>query len=215
MSYTIMLDAIHSDAGNVPAGTPKVAGYVTGTSDIEWTPQDWERFPSSGKIRIDQSEGLVTWAAGGADVADVENGAGTQATAIAGALKRKAKGWGSWIYVAQGNFSVLQEAVNAAGLSGSVQFWVANWNLDEAEAAAALSGDIIAVQWASPSSNPLTIVPGGSKTLSEANIDLSVTAPSWFKYVAPVATAGVVVTSELKTYAATSSDGITWKTGGV
>ena len=44
----------------------------------------------------------------------------------------------------------------------------------------------MAVQWASPTSNPNTIVPGGTQTLADANIDISVTIPSWFAYKPPV-----------------------------
>jgi hypothetical protein len=211
MSYAVMADAIHADAGNVPVSIPKVAGYVTGTSDIEWTATDWARFPDSGHVRIDQSPALAAWASGAADVADIEKGTATQATAVQVALTRKARGWWSFIYVAQGNFTAMQAAVDAAGLSGSVQYWIANWDLDEAQAAAQLQGDVIAVQYASPSSNPDTVVPGGTQTLAQANIDLSVTIPSWFQLVPPEPQkTGVVVTAGFKTYNVTSYDGLTW-----
>jgi hypothetical protein len=212
VAYSVLIDAIHANVANVPAGTGKVAGYMTGTADIQWTSSDWARFPRSGHVRIDQSANLSAWAVGGADVADVENGAGTQESAIAGALERKKRGWLSFIYVAEGNLPSMKDAVNAAGLSGSVSYWVADWDLSEAEAAAALSGDTVAVQWASPSSNPQTVIPGGLQTLSEANVDLSVTVPSWFEYVSPVTvTQGLVVTPALKTYPVTSDDLTTWK----
>ena len=80
MSYSVMIDGMHASAGNIPVSTPKVAGYVTGTPDIEWVPSDWARFPSSGHVRIDQSPALAAWASGAADVADMENGAATQAS---------------------------------------------------------------------------------------------------------------------------------------
>jgi hypothetical protein len=211
--YSVMIDAISSNVANVPASAGKVAGYVTGTPDIQWTAADWARFPRAGHVRIDQSPDLASWISGAADVADIENGAGTQESAVAGALARKKRGWLSFIYVAQGNFAAMKDAVNAAGLSGVVSYWVANWDLSEAEAAAALTGDVAAVQWASPSSNPLTVVPGGSQTLAEANVDLSVTLPGWFEYASPVTTAtpGVVITPALKTYSVVSDDLITWK----
>ncbi len=211
MSYAVMVDAIHANVSNVPVATGKVAGYVTGTPDIEWVPGDWARFPDSGKVRIDQSPALASWASGAADVADMENGAATQASVIAEALTRKAKGWYSFVYVAEGDFAALQGAVDAAGLLGHVQYWVANWNLDEAQAASQLAGDVVAVQFASPSSNPDTVVPGGTRTLAQANVDLSVTVPSWFAYIppAPLKT-GLVVTPGFKTYAVDSYDEITW-----
>lgn len=210
MNYSVMADATHSSVANVPAGVSKVAGYVTGSADIQWTPADWARFPRSGKIRIDQSPSLDLWASGGADVADMENGAASQATVIAQAKVRQARNWFSFTYVAQGNLASLQDAVNAAGLASHMNYWVADWSLNEAEAAARLGGVITAVQWASPGSNPGTLVPGGSQTLSEANIDLSVSIPSWFAYVPPATVSGLVVTPSLKTYPVTSADEIHW-----
>lgn len=212
MSYAIMADAIHADATNIPASIPKVAGYVTGTPDICWTATDWAHFPSSGHVRIDQSVALASWAAGAADVADMEMGAATQATVIQAALERKAKGWWSFVYVAEGNYTALQAAVQAAGLTGHVQYWIADWNLDEAQAVAQLGGDVVAVQYASPSSDPDMLVPGDSHNLAQANADISVTVPSWFQFISatPPAT-GLVVTSDFKTYAVTSADEVTWK----
>jgi len=46
-----MIDAISANVGNVPASTPKVGGYVTGTPDIKWTSRDWARFPEAGTVR--------------------------------------------------------------------------------------------------------------------------------------------------------------------
>ena len=36
-----------------------------------------------------------------------------------------------------------------------------------------------AVHWASPTSNPGTIVPGGTLTLAQAQVDLSVAEDAW------------------------------------
>jgi len=178
-----MIDTIHDNVGSIPMGTPKVAGYVTGTPDIQWVSADWDRFPNSGHVRIDQSPTLSSWVSGGADVADVENGAGTIEQACVQARAREAKGWWSFVYISAGNLAALQSAVASFGLT-KVQYWVANWNLNEAEAGDQLGGDMVAIQWASPSSNPDTVVPGGSETLTAANVDLSVAIPSWF--AAPV-----------------------------
>lgn len=206
-----MIDGIHDCVGNIPVSSPKVAGYTTGSSDIEWTTADWGRFPNSGHVRIDQSSALASWGSGGADVADVESGAGTIGTAVAEALERKAKGWLSFVYISEGNFAAMQSAMNAAGLEGHTQYWVADWSLSEAEAAAKLTGDVVAVQWASPTSNPDTVVPDGTQTLAQANLDLSVTVPSWFQKIPPAPQkTGLVVTSGYKTYPVTSYDSQTW-----
>jgi hypothetical protein len=207
VTYQVMADAMHADVMSIPANAPLVAGYVTGSSEVQWTAADWARF-SEGKVRIDQSPELAAFAAGKADVADVETGAGTIAQAAAGAAARKGKGWLSWIYASQGNLAAMKAAVQAAGLAGHVQYWVADWSLSEAEAAAALGGDVVAVQWASPSSNPATVAPGTVQTLAELNTDLSVTVPGWF--MPHQVQAGVVVTSALIPVPVTSSDGKTW-----
>ena len=74
---TLMIDAIHANVGNIPAQTLKVGGYVTGTPDIKWTAQDWDRFPAAGTVRIDQSPQLAAYATNAGSVADIEALAGT------------------------------------------------------------------------------------------------------------------------------------------
>jgi hypothetical protein len=207
VSYQVMIDAMHTSVVNIPENSPLVAGYVTGTPEIAWTAQDWARFPG-GHLRVDQSPDLAQWAAGNADVADIEQGAGTSYEAVAGAMARTGKGWLSWVYTSQANLASLRSALEAAQLTGHVQFWVANWDLSEEEAVSQLSGDVVAIQFASPSSNPVTIVPGSVLTLAQANADLSVTIPGWF--TKPASQSGLVITSALKALPVTSADGKTW-----
>jgi hypothetical protein len=61
-----------------------------------------------------------------------------------------------------------------------VRLWLADWSLSRAQAARLLGTrldghKIVAVQWASPASNPDTPLPRSSLTLEQANCDLSVT----------------------------------------
>ncbi|MGP0047848.1 MAG: hypothetical protein ACLPZR_03225, partial [Solirubrobacteraceae bacterium] len=69
--------------------------------------------------------------------------------------------------------------------------WEADWNLSEAEATARLGTDlgngaiIASIQFASPTSNPDTVIPGTSITLAQANADLSVTLDAWMAKAAP------------------------------
>src|SRR5215469_3948355 len=184
-----MIDAIRVNAHNIPRGTPKVAGYVTGTGAVPWTAAEWGLFPRAGHVRIDQSPGLAVFAAGHADVADVEFLAGTVSSFTHGVRARIAAGvqW-STIYGTDGTIAGAAAALQAAGAHGwyygHVDCWLANWNLNEAEAAA-LIGQLVhgltcrAVQWASPTSNPGTIVPGGKLNLTQAQVDLSVAEDSW------------------------------------
>jgi hypothetical protein len=182
-----MIDTIHDDVHNIPVTAPKVAGYSTGTADIRWTTADWDRFPNSGKVRINQDGSTDISEAGLDDVADYEPGAFTEAQVLEWVKLRKHSNLGCAVYVATANQASLTRALRAAGHTG-VDLWVANWSLSEAEAARLLttSGEypVVAVQWASPTSNPNTLVPGSTRTLAEANVDLSVTVASWFAHKA-------------------------------
>ena len=183
---TPMIDAIHANVGNVPASTLKVAGYVTGTPDIRWTHQDWQRFPRAGTLRIDQSPGLAEYASNAASVADIEPGAGTVGAFVTASQSRLRLHRLLWFYGTQSVISQVSAALTAAGIPLSeCGAWLANWNLSEAEADAALGTAIagirlVGVQWASPTSNPGTKVPGSNLTLAQAQVDLSVTVPGWF-----------------------------------
>ena len=183
---TPMIDAIHANVGNVPASTLKVAGYVTGTPDIRWTHQDWQRFPHAGTVRIDQSPGLAEYASNAASVADIEPGAGTVGAFVTASQSRLRLHRLLWFYGTQSVISQVSAALTAAGIPLSeCGAWLANWNLSEAEADAALGTAIagirlVGVQWASPTSNPGTRVPGSNQTLAQAQLDLSVTVPGWF-----------------------------------
>ncbi len=194
MATTTMIDAIHDNAHNIPASAPKVAGYVSGTADIVWTAADWARFPRAGKVRIEQ--GYPGFNALGCDVFDVETDAVTPAQAAQGVRERIAARitW-TTIYGSDSSLAAVLAALQALGPTwyfGHVDCWLANWSLNQAEAAA-IVGTIVhgmtcrTVQWASPQSNPNTLVPGSRLTLAEANCDLSVTQPSWHAYVAAAA----------------------------
>lgn len=203
MTITLMIDAIHANVASIPASTPKVAGYTTGKgSAIPWTAADWGRFPHAGHVRIDQ-DALASDPLG-SDVLDVESGAATPAEVPAWVRTRIAHGitW-STIYGTDAALAQVWGALEAAGphgwFFGHVDVWLADWNLSEAQASA-LVGTLVhgmtcrAVQWASPTSNPGTLVPGGTLTLAQANVDLSVTEPVWHAYVPPVPPPPVLVT---------------------
>jgi hypothetical protein len=186
-----MVDCTHAAVGSIPASTPKIAGYVTGSDGVCWTEADWRKF-SGSTVTIDQTPGGDTFAAGHADVFDVEAYAGTLAAAEADAHRRQATvtavkarqaaGFYSTIYISAANLAALKTAL--AGdpdvRLNQVGFWVANWSLSASEAAAQLGNEIVAIQWASPTSNPHTLLPGSRLTLAEANADLSVTLASWY-----------------------------------
>lgn len=186
----IMIDATHTHVHNIPPSTPKVAGYDTGSPDIDWTEADRALFPRAGHVMIDQSLDLLMYNIGDANVADVETGAATIPAFVDATVHRIAHGEQGWIYGSGATIAYAAERLTRAGVDlGKVGAWLADWNLNEQEAITRLGTTIsgiriVAVQWASPSSNPATIVPGGTQTLAEAQVDLSVTEAGWF--AAPV-----------------------------
>lgn len=174
---------------------PKVAGYVTGSGGVCWSLQEWDMFPETqtAHVRIDQSPSLSLFAAGKADVADVESGAATITTFITAAKSRQKDGLRSTIYIAAASANGAHTQIMNAGLINVVDWWIADWNLNQTEAMQRLgTSNVVAVQWASPTSNPNTILPGTKLTLSQANADLSVALEGWFP-VQPQATPTAVV----------------------
>jgi hypothetical protein len=198
VSTVTMFDTINQSAGNIPQSAKKVGGYVTGPENILWPPVKWALFPNAGHVSIDQSADLTMYGAGSAEVADVEAGAGTYANAAEETQNRQtAKASPGTLYVSAANVDDLVAELHKSEVDFSdVYLWLANWDLDEAEATALVGTEVqglrvVAVQWASPSSNPHTQVPGESgQTLLGSNLDLSVAEAGWIPapgYVAPVA----------------------------
>lgn len=185
--YVVQMDATHSNAGKIPASAIAVAGYVTGSPDIRWTAEDWARFPLASKVTIDQSPSLSVFAAGDAIVADVEPQAGTVMAAIAAAKTRASRGVDSTIYLSFDWLALARDAASFNNLTSRIRYWVADYSWSETNAIDFLNtnADTVAVQFASPSSNPTTKVPGsgGATTLATAQCDLSIKRADW--WVAP------------------------------
>ena len=74
-----MADATSGNIGNIPGNIDVVAGYVTGTPDVQWTPADWARFPDIPHVTIDQ--GATGSPVPSAIVRDFEQGAWTASEA--------------------------------------------------------------------------------------------------------------------------------------
>ena len=176
----MVIDAIHANVRNIPATARGVMGYATGEG-VQWTPEDWDRFPYAGKIRLDQSSALSAFAEGNADGADIESGAGTMGAFLTGAARRRAAGHDSTLYVSADSLPIVRGDVDSHGLTASVMYAVANWSLTLDQAISLIgTNNIVLVQWASPDSNPRTLVPGSTLTLAEAGCDLSVKSRGWF-----------------------------------
>lgn len=182
-----MVDATHANAGNISTAVAKVAGYVTGTPDVEWTDADWQRFPNSGHVRIEQGHGNLLL--DGVDVYDVEAGALSPGM-MPDIIKQRIGQGHQWttIYAGHAKLQACRLALEQAGQHGwyygHVDAWLADWNLTRDQARSLLGHELYgltvrAVQWASPTSNPGTAVPWSSVTLAQAQVDLSVTQDDW------------------------------------
>lgn len=179
---TTVVDMVDVTSGSLPhiprnmeRHRVKLAGYTTGTPDIRWTAEDW-RTHSAAVVRIDQSAGTDPRSG---NVKDIERGASTIAEAIQWAKNRRNLNLHSTFYISAGMLVECENAVQAAGLADWVTYWVADWSLSRERAIQELGGRIVAIQYASPGTNPGTVIPGTRLTLHEANADLSVTVANW------------------------------------
>jgi hypothetical protein len=75
VTSVFVCDATHANIGQLPKGI-QVAGYTTGTADIQWTAQDWAAHPDAARIDQDPAASGPT-----ADILDIEAGAANPASA--------------------------------------------------------------------------------------------------------------------------------------
>jgi len=184
---TYMADTTSGGVSHIPATMDYVGGYVSGSGGIEWTAADWARFPKARKFRIYQGNGPAP-AIGDYDEIDVEKGAVTPAEA-AQLVKARVLGGITWtgIYADDSYAAETAKAIQALGeniWNGHVVLRLADWSLSAAQATAKIGTHIhgmscVGVQFASPSSNPHTVIPGTTVTLSQANVDLSIVDATW------------------------------------
>jgi hypothetical protein len=194
MTYTGFVDVTGVNSVKIPAlkAMEFILLYATGTDGIEATAAEIARFRSVGVSvgLIDQTPSLSVFASGIAHVAvaDVESGAGTPSTVSAAVLERQARKELSTVYCSQNDLSTVKNALVAAKVDMvGVVFGVANYNLSRAEAEAALASnsDWAYVQYGDPTTNPNTMVPGSTVTLTEAQADIDVANSSWVAQFLP------------------------------
>jgi hypothetical protein len=176
----VMIDAMGVNSDNIPAETEKVGAYVTGSGGVPWTDAELTRFGARAVTinQLPQDPGDVA-----AMVCDSESGAATIADTVGWAQDRQSAGHRPAVYVQESNLTALIDALITGDVK-TADIWLANWNLSEAEATIEVENatgpfPIMAVQFASPSSNPNTFVPGSNKTLSQAQVDLSIANVNW------------------------------------
>lgn len=174
------IDTIDANVDKVPLGTPVIWCYITGTTsrpEIEWEPDDIALFSRSQVYKVDQGYGdqadEARWFA--CHEFDLEAGAWTIPRLVDAIRGRNGRKWSSRVYASVEPFTLFTGALRAAQVSMRSLYWrEANWSLSEEEARGQLGGIKYAVQWASPSSNPDTMIPGTHLTLAEAGADLNV-----------------------------------------
>lgn len=156
----LMYDSTNPSA--IPATAAMVAGYVNGPRS-QWPASGWDRWPHGvPKLRIDVN-GSDPY---GSDVIDVETGDATIAGAVEWVKLRQARGWWSAAYVSESQLDALRLAMGDL----DCEYWVAGWGLPATQAAAKLSGRIVAWQFFNDSAN---------------NRDESVVNDAWFPSPAP------------------------------
>ena len=193
MNY--MPDTIHDNVGSLPVSGSftHVAGYTSGTPDIQWTNADWLRYPNKVHVRIEQGYGGFIPDMSSYDGLDVERGAWTPQTAAEEIVRRALAGYPeTFVYANDGDLANTVAAVGSFNPQylKKMSCGLANWN-DSAAEAEKIVGTLVHgvvcryVQFASPSSNPNTLIPGTGVTLAQANCDLSVVQASWNPVVVP------------------------------
>lgn len=176
--YTATLvDAIAGDSTRIPASS-NVAGYLTGQG-IAWSTAEWSRFLAA-RVRILQewTTDQLTWLQ--ADVLDVEARALTLPQAVEIARYRAAHKLASTTYIEASQLAAARAAMSDLT---DATFFVANWNLTAAEARALIRGDIVAIQYASPTAGSKDALPGTDLTIIEANVDLSIASVTWLSEI--------------------------------
>ena len=167
-------DAMGEHADNLPGAMGVAWAYKTGTPGIPWSPDQVERIAASGHVyTIDQGYGSK--GAMDADEFDLEARAWTVPELVDVVRQRAAAKMSTRIYCSRIPYAAMTGALAAANLMHVPVFYrIADWSLNEAEARAQLGGNVYAIQWASPSSNPETLLPGTQLTLTQAQCDLNV-----------------------------------------
>jgi hypothetical protein len=160
------------------------AYYATGSGGVQESAGQVAAAKAAGMgvVLIDQTPGLTLFAIGHADVADIENGAGTTSALIAAARTRQEHRWQSTVYVSYGSLPALREALTGASLDMSlVLFGVADysWSTADAERLLGENPDWAYIQYGSNLTNPRTLVPGTDVTLAQAVADINVARPEW------------------------------------
>lgn len=181
------VDMTHGAVKNVPDLFPYVFGYCSGLDFVPWTQDDWAKYATRRVCHTYQGAGDFP-GIDHFDEIDVETGAVTPSQA-ADLVRQRVLAGHQWttIYGSDGVLQEVSSLIQNMGpdiWNGHVNCRLADWNLNAIDAAKVVGTFVhgmscVAVQWASPKSNPHTQLPGTNLTLSQANVDLNVVDSQW------------------------------------
>lgn len=190
MNTITIIDCTGTNLQHVaPTTGPKMAGYVTGTNGVAWSPEQFATHPDA--IRIDQSP-FNTPADETADVIDMEQDAATltdlpnwchAARANFAAVARPGQR-SPLIYQSRSNVTPVANTLVKAGITSGIGLWVAQ-EMDSAQA----------VNLVNTASGPFPII--GVQYAFQGLFDVSVFNEEWFNAVsrhapAPISKPGVM-----------------------
>jgi hypothetical protein len=195
MSFVSFIDIISANIGKAPIVRGSIrAYYITGSPDIEATAAQIAAAKAGGMgiVLIDQTRSLSLFAAGLADVADVESGAAIPQTAAAAVEIRQSHTWASTLYVGNNDLAGLKASI---GNQDGVLYAPADYSWSQAEAEQLLddNADWAYCQFGDNITNAQTLVPGTSVTCGKAGCDIDVAKASWAAQFMIVKPSGVVV----------------------
>lgn len=156
------------------------AFYATGTPPIEETAAQLAaaRAAGMGYFLIDQTPGLHLFAAGIAQVADIEAFAGTVQAAAAAVAMRQTHTEQSTLYVSYSGLPGLKDAIkNPTGVYYGVADY--GWSLAQSQQLLAQNKDWAYIQYGDNISNAWTLVPGTDVTCGQASCDIDVAKVWW------------------------------------
>jgi hypothetical protein len=165
-------DCLPESAHYLPKNLPALWPYFTGSNGVKWSPATHTEFPHTDLTWVDQ--GFDSPGPTAADEYDYERGCWSETGLIGVVRARRARSLPTKIYATWDGYGQLKKDFAELGIGQSVYFRIADWNLSQHLADQELHGDVYAGQWASPTSNPDTLIPGTNVTLATANTDLNV-----------------------------------------
>lgn len=169
------VDCLGADAFRLPSGIPAIWPYITGTPDVVWDEREIARIGAKHVYRINQGYNSPSDLYG--DEFDLEAGAYTLGAVVDLTRRRRQHSWSTRWYVTWTSYGQVKGELADAGIDQSVFYHIADWNLTQHYADLELHGDVFAGQWASPTTNPSTTLPGYGYTLAELGADLNVLLP--------------------------------------